>query len=53
MSEIQKLAAKELPKDIEGAVFMLADMPLITPDILNELIGAFQTSKDQKSPFPP
>lgn len=33
-----------LPSGIDGAMFLLGDLPLITPEIINHLIAAFQNS---------
>lgn len=41
-----------LPKDCDGAVILLGDMPLVTADMINALIAAVQTMPQKSAAVP-
>ena len=50
-SSIQRGLA-EVPPDCDGALVMLGDMPLVSADIIDELISAFERNPEAKAVAP-
>ncbi len=50
-SSIQRGLA-EVPSDCDGALVMLGDMPLVSADIIDELISAFERNPEAKAVAP-
>lgn len=44
LSQSLKIGIKALADDVEGAIILLADMPYVTAEIIDELLGAFDTA---------
>lgn len=41
-----------LPQDIDGAMIVLADMPAVTPDLIEQLCATFKAHNGEKIVFP-
>jgi len=44
LSSSLKAGIAALPPDVRGAVILLADMPLVTPEIIDQLIACFEAA---------
>lgn len=52
LSTSLKAGLAALPKDCDGAVILLGDMPLVTVDIINVLIAAIQSAPQKSAAVP-